>query len=97
LEALSHGVPLVALPIGFDQNGVAARLQRSKSGIAVPPQKRSVAEIRKTIRIAMADPLYQKSAQRLKVEINKIQGLQKAADLVEAAFALLPAADYSRT
>ena len=86
LEALAHGVPLVALPLGVDQNGVAARLQRTKAGIVVPMQKRSAAQISKAIRIALLDPLYKRAAKRLQAEINRIQGLEHAADLVERAF-----------
>lgn len=90
LEALVHGVPLVALPIGIDQNGVAARLQRSKAGIVVPAHKRSTTEIRKAVRTVLEDSHYKGAAQRLQTEINKIQGLERSADLVEKIFNIAP-------
>jgi zeaxanthin glucosyltransferase len=90
LEALVHGVPLVALPIGVDQNGVAARLQWSNAGIVVPAYKRSATEIRKAVRTVFEDSHYKTAAQRLQTEINKIQGLERAADLVEKIFNIAP-------
>ena len=37
LEALWHGVPLLAMPTGFDQPGVARRVQVAQCGLVVPP------------------------------------------------------------
>jgi zeaxanthin glucosyltransferase len=38
LESLSHGIPQVAIPISFDQPGVAARIIEKQTGLVVPAQ-----------------------------------------------------------
>jgi zeaxanthin glucosyltransferase len=86
LEALSHGLPLVALPIGYDQNGVAARLQWSKAGVVVSARKRSADEIRQAVKTVLQDGRHRSAAKHLQTEIHNIQGLKRAADIVEKTF-----------
>ena len=48
LESLTAGVPMVAVPIAHDQPGIAARIERTGTGVRVPAQNvnRSVCETR---------------------------------------------------
>src|SRR6202023_2067331 len=41
LESLAEGVPLVCIPLGNDQPGVAARVAARGAGVVVPRRKRN--------------------------------------------------------
>jgi zeaxanthin glucosyltransferase len=50
LESLSHGVPMIAIPISLDQPGVVARIAWTGTGKVVPLSRLSVPRLRETIR-----------------------------------------------
>jgi len=83
LDALSFGVPLVAIPLAFEQPATAARLARA--GVAEIVGKRAG---RKSLRDAISRVLnegsYRENAARLQVEIAAAGGVARAADLTEA-------------
>ncbi len=88
LESLANGVPLVAIPVTADQPGIGARIKWSGTGEVVPLRKLSVARLREAIRKVMEDPSYRAAARRMQAEIQKVDGLERAADLVEQAFGI---------
>lgn len=83
LEALAHGVPLVAIPITFDQPGVAARIAHSGAGRFVPFSRLSIPELRAAVASVLADPSYRAHAQRLQRSIARTNGVEMAADIIE--------------
>ena len=85
LEALAHGVPLVAIPIANDQPGVAARLRHSGAGLSLPLDALTVARLRGAIERALHGASYHEHAQRLATAIRRTGGVAQAADIVEAA------------
>jgi zeaxanthin glucosyltransferase len=85
LESLSHGVPMVAIPIANDQPGVAARLAWTGSGGVVPLKRASEARLRSTIDQVWQNASYRGQAQRLRQAIAGSGGVERAADLVERA------------
>jgi zeaxanthin glucosyltransferase len=86
LESLAQGVPMVALPVGFDQPGVAARIAHHGVGAFAPMDGRlSVERLTGLIRKVMADPMYRRRANGFKQLIAATDGLNLAADLVERA------------
>lgn len=86
LESLSHGVPLVAIPISGDQPGVAARIAYTKVGKFVPVADLSAPQLRALIEEVLIDPMYCENANRLRAAILNTNGLQLAADITERAF-----------
>jgi UDP:flavonoid glycosyltransferase YjiC (YdhE family) len=62
--ALSHGLPLVCLPIGRDQPDNAARVEWHGVGLRLSP-KSSPAVIRVAVERVLADPAFAVSARRL--------------------------------
>jgi zeaxanthin glucosyltransferase len=91
LEALAEGVPLVAIPIGNDQPGVASRIAYRRAGVVVPSRKLKAERLRRAIEQVLSDPSYRANAQRIQASIREANGLERAADLVEQALNLAPA------
>jgi MGT family glycosyltransferase len=87
LDALSHGVPAVAIPIGLDQPGTAARLQAARAGESVPLRDVTVERLRAAIRRVLHEPSYRRHAERLQQAIRCAGGVSRAAAIVEQAFA----------
>src|SRR5262245_23124416 len=88
LEALSVGVPLLALPITNDQPGVAARIAHKKVGLAISQDDLSSSDLPALIRQVLEDPTARANAGRLSESIAKTDGLAMAAGLIEEASGL---------
>jgi zeaxanthin glucosyltransferase len=87
LDALVAGVPLLALPIAFDQPGVAARIIHHQVGERLAPWRASPARLQRLIEQVLGDPRYRANAVRQGEDINLAGGLEAAADLIESASA----------
>lgn len=83
LESLSEGVPLVAIPLGNDQPGVAARLKARGAGVVVSRYGLTPARLRKAVTLVLRERQYRAAAQDLQKAIQKIHGAGHAADLIE--------------
>ncbi|RIV39085.1 glycosyltransferase [Micromonospora radicis] len=86
LESLAHGVPIVALPVGNDQPGVAARLKYLGVGEFIPVHKVTPARLRAAIDTVGGDPAYRAKAQHYQHRIAELDGVRRAADIAEEAF-----------
>jgi MGT family glycosyltransferase len=86
LESLERGVPMVVLPVTYDQPGVGVRVERSGVGRSIPVGRLTVDRLRDAVRLVLGDPAYRKRAGRLQSSIEAADGLNRAADLIEAAF-----------
>ncbi len=64
LEALSEGVPLVALPQGNDQPGVAARVAASGAGVVLTRRKVTVPNVRAAVRTVLEEGRYREAARQ---------------------------------
>jgi MGT family glycosyltransferase len=83
LDALSFGVPLVAIPLAFEQPATAARLRYA--GVAEVVGKRSGAGgIAQAMERLLEDGTYRERAAAVRAEIELAGGVQEAADLAEA-------------
>jgi zeaxanthin glucosyltransferase len=83
LECLSHGVPMVAIPITHDQPNIAQRIAWTGTGIMVPLETLTVERLLDAVTGVLAEPSYRTAALRLQHEIQQVNGLDRAADLVE--------------
>lgn len=84
LDALGAGVPMVAMPIAFEQPATAARLERIGAAVALH-RRRSARRIRSAIATVLGDPSCQASAGRIAEEIAGSGGVPRAADLIARA------------
>ncbi len=85
LDSLTFGLPLVAIPITFEQPAIAARIKWTGIGEVIPATQLSVSRLRTTVQKVLADAKYAQNASKMKESISQGQGVQKAADIVEQA------------
>jgi len=88
LESLAEGVPLVALPLGNYQPGVAARIAARGAGLVIPQQKLVVKKLRAAVSKVLNDPSYRNAALALQKAITAADGLNRAADIIEEVLAI---------
>jgi MGT family glycosyltransferase len=86
LESLAQGVPMVVLPVTYDQPGVGTRVEWVGVGRSIPVGRVTVGRLRDAVCAVLADPTYSARARVLQSEIEAVDGLNRAADLVGAAF-----------
>jgi zeaxanthin glucosyltransferase len=82
LESLAHGVPMIAIPVAFDQPGVGARLLWTGTGKAIPVHKLNSCRLRVAIAEVLGTGRYRAQAKSMQRQIASIRGLERAAKLV---------------
>ncbi|MDI4663625.1 glycosyltransferase [Xanthobacter autotrophicus] len=87
LDALAEGVPLVAVPIAFEQPATAARLAYAGVAEVVPAGRASRMRIAGALRSVLTVPDYRLAARRIADEMAEGGGVKRAADLIEEAVA----------
>ncbi len=87
LESLSHGVPMLAVPVTNDQPGVAARIDWLRVGRCLPLKQLKVPTAGQAIRELLEDGLYCDNARAFQQEIEPLDGPSRAAEIVETAIA----------
>jgi len=90
LESLAEGVPLVCIPLGNDQPGVAARVAAKGAGLVVPRPKLNAARLHAAVTQVLENDKFRKAARRLQSAMQQVDGLARAADIIERALALRP-------
>jgi MGT family glycosyltransferase len=83
LESLAEGLPLVCIPLGNDQPGVAARVVAKGAGVAIPRRKLTAARVRAAVRAVLDEPQYGAAARRLQAAMAEVDGPERAADIIE--------------
>jgi zeaxanthin glucosyltransferase len=83
LESLAEGVPMVAIPQGNDQPGVAARIAAKGAGIVIPNRKLTTHRLRNAIRSVLEEETYRTAARSLQIAMAQVDGLETAANLIE--------------
>ena len=86
LESLAQGVPMVAIPLGYDQFGVAVRIVYHGVGESLGIDDLSVDGLHALIQKVLNTPSYREKAQYFKYIIEKRRGLDVAAEVIEQAF-----------
>jgi zeaxanthin glucosyltransferase len=86
LEALAEGVPMVAIPIGYDQPGVAARIAQHGVGEFVEIGNLTARHLSELIAKVAANPNYRVKARWFQKFLAETRGLDIAADIIERVF-----------
>jgi MGT family glycosyltransferase len=95
LESLAEGVPLVALPLGNDQPGVAARVAARGAGVVIARRKLTASRLNAAVRTVLEESSYRIAAQHLALAMSRVDGLAVAADVIESALGIGAAAKAS--
>jgi zeaxanthin glucosyltransferase len=85
LESLAQGVPQVAIPVSYDQPGVAARIADKKTGVVTSLDKLTADHLSTLLNEVLNDSAYRDNARKLQKAIAKANGLSVAADLIETS------------
>ena len=91
LESLSEGIPFVAIPLGNDQPGVAARVKARGAAVVVARRRLTAERLRSAIRLVLYEDRYRRAAQQLQQAIRQMNGTAYAAGLIEQVLQLRPA------
>ena len=83
LESLAQGVPQVAIPVTFEQPGIAARIAYHKTGVVTSLEKLTASHISRLLGEVLDDPTYHTNARRMQKAIGNTNGLSVACDLIE--------------
>ena len=83
LESLAQGVPQVAIPVGADQPGVAARIAEKQTGVVTSLEKLTAEHLSTLLNEVLNNSTYRDSARKMQKAIAEANGLSVAADLIE--------------
>lgn len=86
LDAAEAGVPVVCLPIAFDQPGVAARVEAAGMGRSLNYRTAGEGRIARAVEDVLSDPSYRVAAARIGRDLRQAGGAERAADLLIHAF-----------
>ncbi len=84
-ETLLQGKPMLALPMLLDQPAIAARLARLKVAEVLSIPNRSSQQIHAALLKLQRDPSYRDAAKKIQTQMQSLDGLKHAADIIEAA------------
>jgi zeaxanthin glucosyltransferase len=85
LDSLTHGVPMVAIPITYEQPAIARRVEWTGVGKSLPLARLNAEGLRKIIRELLGEPRYRQAARQMASAIRNAGGVSRAADIIEAA------------
>jgi zeaxanthin glucosyltransferase len=93
LESLAQGVPMVAIPIGYDQPGVAARIAYHGVGEFVEVGDLTVDRLLELIQRVATNQSYRMKARYFRDVIAKTRGLDVAAEIIEQSLGASKSSD----
>ena len=85
LDALAAGVPLVVVPLAFEQGAIAARVARTGAGLVIPRRQLTSARVAEGLGALLDTPSYRERAAVLRDEIAAAGGVDRAVALIERA------------
>ncbi len=88
LDSLACGVPLVAIPITYEQPAIASRIRWTGVGEALSLKHLSVPKLRQTIEKILQTPGYAFQARRIGQTITEAGGARAAAGFIEKSLNL---------
>lgn len=95
LDALAASVPLVVVPLAFEQGAIAARVERCGAGRVLGARRATAGRMRAALAEVLSRPGYRRCAASLGDEISAAGGVDRAVELVLQTMAAQPAATGS--
>jgi MGT family glycosyltransferase len=96
LESLANGVPMVAIPVGYEQPGIAARIAYHGVGESLALGELTVENLANKIQRVRTNSSYYDKARFMQKAIARTRGLDQAAELIEDAFNSSETVDVER-
>ncbi len=84
-ETLSNGIPLVVIPIAYDQSHVAGRVVRTEAGERLNFNRFKANHLREAVQQILNNPSYREAAQKVGQSFMEAGGSSTAANLLEEA------------
>ncbi len=84
LDSLANGVPVVAIPITYEQPAIARRVEWTGSGRSLPFERLDAHKLREAAREVLRKASYRQAALQIAESIRIAGGVGKAADIVDA-------------
>ncbi|USX20407.1 glycosyltransferase [Oxalobacteraceae bacterium OTU3REALA1] len=88
MDAIAARTPILALPIAFDQPGVASRICHAGIGLRASPRFAGAAQLGRHLRRLLDEPEYGRRLAALSDQLVQAGGTPRAADIVETALKL---------
>jgi zeaxanthin glucosyltransferase len=85
LDSLANGVPVVTVPITYEQPAIARRVEWTGCGRSIPFAKLDASLLRRTVQDVFRDPSYRVAARRIADSVGAAGGVARAADIVETS------------
>jgi MGT family glycosyltransferase len=82
-ETLAHGLPLVVIPIAYDQSFVAGRVTASESGQRLNFKRFKADHLKQAVYEVLQDPKYAAAAQIMQQSFTQAGGTTRTAELLE--------------
>jgi zeaxanthin glucosyltransferase len=83
LDSMANGVPVVAVPITYEQPAIARRVEWAGGGRAIPLNRLTAERLRDAATAVLEEPSYRAAASRLAEATRKAGGTRRAADVIE--------------
>jgi zeaxanthin glucosyltransferase len=85
LDSLSYGVPMVVVPLTYEQPAIAVRVARIGAGGILPPSRLSPQRLGTEIRKIRSIPAYSMKTLQMAASIRAAGGVIRAAEIIENA------------
>ena len=82
-ESLFFGIPLIVLPIAYDQSQVANDVTLCGAGIRMKFNRLKPEELKKAVREILSNEIYEKNARKIQTSFREAGGVERAASLLE--------------
>jgi zeaxanthin glucosyltransferase len=85
LDSLSHGVPMVAIPLTAEQPGIAARVAWTGAGTVIPRPRFTASLLRRSVQAILGSTAAYDAARRVAESIRQAGGVERAVKIIEEA------------
>ncbi|MFC5511572.1 glycosyltransferase [Massilia jejuensis] len=96
MDAVAAHTPILALPIAFDQPGVAARIRHAGVGLSASPRFTGAGALARQLRRLLDEPGFAQRCAPLAEQVRNAGGSTRAADIVERALGPVAAGRVQR-
>ncbi len=85
--ALARGIPLVVVPMEWDQLENAQRIVEAGAGLRISPRRCTAKRLRAAVRRVLAEPAFTENAKRIAASFSRYEEGHEAARLLEGMYA----------